>query len=96
MSTKSCDRMPAAIYFYHANAEDFLGVLFSMTDLERHFKLTRWQKPQTEAGGHIVLDMSGITPGSLALIGDQPELLANCRDSGAAAVVTCASRKTGA
>ncbi len=90
------DRMPAANYFYHANAEDFLGVLFSITDLERHFKLTRWQKPQTEAGGHIVLDMSRVSPGSLVLIGDQPELLAHCRDSGAAAVVTCASEKNSA
>ena len=90
------DRMPAANYFYHANAEDFLGVLFSITDLERYFKLTRWQKPQTEAGGPIVLDMSRVTPGSLVLIGDQPELLAHCRDSGAAAVVTCASEKNSA
>lgn len=90
------DRMPAANYFYHANAEDFLGVLFSTKDLERHFKLTRWQKPQSEAGGQIVLDMSRVTPGSLVLIGDQPELLAHCRDSGAVAVVTCASGKTSA
>ncbi len=88
------DRMPAANYFYHANAEDFLGVLFSVADLERHFKLTRWQKPQTEAGGQIVLDTSRVTPGSLVLIGDQPELLAHCRDAGAAAVVTCASQKS--
>jgi len=87
------DRMPAANYFYHANAEDFLGVLFSVADLERHFKLTCWQKPQTEAGGHIVLDMSLVTPGSLVLIGDQPDLLARCRDAGAAAVVTCGSEK---
>ncbi|MFK7851129.1 MAG: DHHA2 domain-containing protein [Akkermansiaceae bacterium] len=90
------DRMPAANYFYHANAEDFLGVLFSINDLERHFKLKRWQTPQTEAGGQIVLDMSRVTPGSLVLIGDQPELLAHCRDSGAAAVVTCASKKNSA
>ena len=87
------DWMPAANYFYHANAEDFLGVLFSISDLERHFKLKRWQKPQTEAGGQIVLDMSRVTPGSLVLIGDQPELLTQCRDAGAAAVVTCASEK---
>lgn len=90
------DRMPAANYFYHANAEDFLGVLFSIADLEHHFKLTRWQKPKSEAGGQIVLDLSRVTPGSLVLIGDQPELLAHCRDSGAAAVVTCASQKNGA
>ncbi len=90
------DRMPAANYFYHANAEDFLGVLFSIADLEHHFKLTRWQKPKLEAGGQIVLDRSRVTPGSLVLIGDQPELLAHCRDSGAAAVVTCASQKNSA
>ena len=30
------DRMPMANYFYHANAEDFLGVLFSIADLERY------------------------------------------------------------
>lgn len=90
------DRMPAANYFHYANAEDFLGVLFSITDLERYFTLTRWQKPQTEAGGQIVLDLSRVTPGSLVLIGDQPELLAHCRDSGAAAIVTCASEKNSA
>ena len=38
------DRMPMANYFYHANAEDFLGVLFSVADLEKFLKLTRWQK----------------------------------------------------
>jgi len=90
------DRMPAANYFYHANAEDFLGVLFSTSDLERHFKLTRWQKPKTEAAGQIVLDLSRVTPGSLVLIGDQPELLAHCRDAGASAVITCASKKNSA
>jgi manganese-dependent inorganic pyrophosphatase len=88
------DRMPAANSFYHANGEDFLGVLFSVSDLERHFELKRWQNPQAEAGGQIVLDMSRVTPGSLVLIGDQPELLAHCRDSGAAAVVTCESEKS--
>ncbi len=88
------DRMPAANYFYHANAEDYLGVLFSVPDLERYFKLTRWQKSQVEAGGQIVLDHSRITPGSLVLLGDQPELLAQCRDMGAAGVVTCASEKS--
>ena len=90
------DRMPMANYFYHANAEDFLGVLFSVADLERYLKLTRWQKPKTEAEGQIVLDLSRLTPGSLALIGDQPELLARCRDAGAAVVITCASQKDAA
>jgi manganese-dependent inorganic pyrophosphatase len=90
------DRMPMANYFYHANAEDFLGVLFSVADLEKFLKLARWQKPKTEADGHIVLDLSRITPGSLALIGDQPELLARCRDAGAAIVITCAPEKTAA
>ena len=90
------DRMPMANYFYHANAEDFLGVLFSVADLEKFLKLTRWQKPKTEANGHIVLDLSRVTPGSLALLGDQPELLARCRDAGAAIVITCASAKTAA
>ena len=87
------DRMPMANYFYHANAEDFLGVLFSVADLERYLKLTRWHEPRTEAEGQIVLDLSRITPGSLALIGDQPALLARCRDAGAAVVITCASKK---
>ena len=90
------DRMPMANYFYHANAEDFLGVLFSVADLERYLKLTRWHQPKTEAEGQIVLDLSRITPGSLALIGDQPELLARCRDAGAAVVITCASEKSAA
>lgn len=88
------DRMPMANYFYHANAEDFLGVLFSVADLERYLKLARWQKPKTEAEGQIVLDLSKLAPGSLALIGDQPELLARCRDAGAAIVITCASKLT--
>ena len=88
------DRMPMANYFYHANAEDFLGVLFSVADLERYLKLTRWQKPKTEVEGQIVLDLSRLTPGSLALIGDQPELLAVCRAAGAAVVITCAVEKT--
>ena len=90
------DRMPMANYFYHANAEDFLGVLFSVADLERYLKLTRWHQPKTEAEGQIVLDLSRITPGALALIGDQPELLARCRDAGAAVVITCASEKNAA
>jgi manganese-dependent inorganic pyrophosphatase len=90
------DRMPMANYFYHANAEDFLGVLFSVADLEKFLKLKRWQKPKTEADGHIVLDLSRVTPGSLALLGDQPELLARCRDAGAAVVITCAPTKTAA
>ena len=90
------DRMPMANYFYHANAEDFLGVLFTVADLEKFLKLTRWQKPKTEADGHIVLDLSRLSPGSLALIGDQPELLPRCRDAGAAIVVTCAPVKTAA
>ena len=88
------DRMPMANYFYHANAEDFLGVLFSVADLEKFLKLKRWQQPKTEAGGQIVLDLSRVTPGSLALLGDQPELLAHCRDAGAAIVITCAPAKT--
>jgi len=90
------DRMPMANYFYHANAEDFLGVLFSIADLEKFLKLARWQKPKTEADGHIVLDLSRVTPGSLALIGDQPEVLARCRDAGAAIVITCAPAKNAA
>ena len=90
------DRMPMANYFYHANAEDFLGVLFSVADLEIFLKLTRWQKPKTEADGHIVLDLSRVTPGSLVLIGNQPERLAHCRDAGAAIVITCAPEKTAA
>lgn len=90
------DRMPAASYFYHANAEDYLGVLFSIADLERHFKLTRWQRPHAEARGQIVLDPGRITPGSLVLMGDQPELLEKCRNAGAAAVVTCASEMNSA
>ena len=90
------DRMPMANYFYHANAEDFLGVLFSVADLEKFLKLTRWQKPKNEADGHIVLDLSRVTPGSLTLIGDQPELLARCRDAGAAIVITCAPEKNAA
>ena len=88
------DRMPMANYFYHANAEDFLGVLFSVDNLEKFLKLTRWQKPKTEAEGQIVLDLSKLTPGSLALIGDQPELLTRCRDAGAAIVITCAPKRT--
>jgi len=90
------DRMPMANYFYHANAEDFLGVLFSVADLEKFLKLARWQQPKTEAEGQIVLDLSRLTPGSLALIGDQPELLARCRDAGAALVITCAAEKNAA
>ena len=90
------DRMPMANYFYHANAEDFLGVLFSVADLEKFLKLARWQQPKTEAEGQIVLDFSRLTPGSLALIGDQPELLARCRDAGAALVITCAAEKNAA
>ena len=90
------DRMPMANYFYHANAEDFLGVLFSVADLERYLKLTRWQQPKTEAEGHIVLDVSRLSPGSLALLGDQPEMLAQCRDAGAAIVITCAAGKNAA
>lgn len=90
------DRMPTANYFYHANAEDFLGVLFSVADLERYLKLTRWQKHQTEPSGQIVLDLSQLTPGSLALIGDQPELLARCHEAGATLVVTCGSDKSAA
>jgi manganese-dependent inorganic pyrophosphatase len=88
--------MPTANYFYHANMEDFLGVLFSMADLERHFKLTRWQKPQAEPRGQIVLDMNRVTPGSLVMIGDQPERLLQCRDAGATAVVTCSAEKNNA
>jgi len=88
------DRMPMANYFYHANAEDFLGVLFTVVDLEKFLKLARWQKPKTEADGHIVLDLSRLSPGSLALLGDQPELLARCRDAGAAIVITCAPEKS--
>ena len=88
------DRMPMANYFYHANAEDFLGVMFAIADLEKFLKLTRWQKPKTEAEGQIVLDLSRVTPGSLVLMGDQPELLARCRDAGAVIVITCATAKT--
>ncbi len=88
------DRMPAANYFYHANVEDYLSVLFSVADIQRYFKLSQWQKPQTEARGQIVLDPSLVTPGCLVIIGDQAELLAHCRDLGAAAVVTCASKKS--
>lgn len=90
------DRMPMANYFYHANAEDFLGVLFSIADLERYLKLARWQKPQTEAEGQIVLDLSRLAPGSLALVGDEPEKLRRCRDAGAAVVIVCAPQKTAA
>lgn len=90
------DRMPTANYFYHANAEDFLGVLFSVADLQRYLQLTRWQKHQTEPSGQIVLDLSQLTPGSLALIGDQPELLARCHEAGATLVITCGSDKSAA
>ena len=88
------DHMPMARYFYHANAEDFLGVLFSVADLERYLRLERWQKPQTEADGQIVLDPVRFAPGTLALIGDQPELLLQCRDAGTAVVITCAPEKS--
>ena len=88
------DHMPMARYFYHANAEDFLGVLFSVADLERYLRLDRWQKPKTEADGQIVLDPARFAPGTLALIGDQPDLLLRCRDAGTAVVITCAPVKT--
>jgi len=90
------DHMPMAGYFYHANAEDFLGVLFSVADLERYLHLTRWQAPKTEADGQIVLDPTRFAPGTLALIGDQPELLTRCRDAGASVVITCSPEKTAA
>lgn len=88
------DRMPMANYLYNANAEDFLGVLLSLSDMERHLKLTRWRKPMVEPAGQIVLDLSQLVPGSLALIGDQPDLLAVCRDGGASAVIVSARRKS--
>ncbi len=90
------DRLPMANYFYHFNAEEFLGVLFTVADLERYLQLTRWTKPTTEAEGQIVLDLSRITTGSLALIGDEPEKLRHCRDAGAAVVITCAPAKSAA
>jgi manganese-dependent inorganic pyrophosphatase len=90
------DRMPMANYFYHANAEDFLGVLFAVADLERYLRLSRWQKPRTEAEGQIVLDLSRLAPGSLALIGDEPEKLRLCHDAGAAVVIVCARKKSAA
>ncbi len=88
------DHMPMASYFYHANAEDFLGVLFSVADLERYLRLTRWQQPKTEADGQIVLDPARFAPGTLALIGDQPDLLLRCRDAGTAVVITCSPEKS--
>ncbi len=90
------DRMPAANYFYHANAEDYLGVLFFISDLERHFQLKCWQKGASEARGQIVLDPSLVTPGSLVLMGDQPELLIHCWNQGAAGVIACGSEKSDA
>lgn len=90
------DRMPMANYFHSANAEDFLGVLFSVTDIRRYLKLSTWQKPTMEATGQILLDLSRNAPGALVLIGDQPDLLARCRDCGAATVITSAPRKSNA
>lgn len=87
------DRMPMANYFHRSNTEDFLGVLFTVADIQRYLKLATWQEPATEAAGQILLDLSQDAPGSLALIGDQPELLARCRDLGAASVIACASKK---
>jgi manganese-dependent inorganic pyrophosphatase len=90
------DRMPMANYFHRANAEDFLGVLFSVADIQQYLKLATWQSPRSEANGQILLDLAQHSPSSLILIGDQPELLARCRDCGAASVIACASRKTAA
>jgi manganese-dependent inorganic pyrophosphatase len=84
------DRMPIANYFHHANAEDYLGFLFSIADVERHFKLARWQAPTVEADGRIVLDLGLLAAGALALIGDEPDKLRVCSEGGAAAVITCA------
>lgn len=88
------DRMPMATYFYHANAEDFLGVLITVNDLQHHLKLDCWQTSTAEANGQIILDLSKITPGSLALIGDEPGHLTRCRDAGAVAVIACAPSKS--
>jgi manganese-dependent inorganic pyrophosphatase len=88
--------MPMANYFFNANAEDFLGVLFSLSDMVRYLKLSCWQESgaAVEPTGQIVLDLGQEAPGSLALIGNRPELLSRCRDCGAAAVITCASVRT--
>jgi len=84
-----------ASYFYHANAEDFLGVLFSVSDLVRYLKLARWQGAVTEAEGQIILDVSRVAPGALALMGDEPERLRRCRDAGASVVITGTPRVRG-
>lgn len=87
------DHMPMASYFYHANAEDFLGVLFSTSDIERYLKLDCWQPAESEAIGQIVLDLSRLTPGAMALLGDDPKKLLECRDAGATAAIVCTSEK---
>ncbi len=88
------DHMPMAGYFYHANAEDFLGVLFSTSDIERYLKLDCWQPTESEATGQIALELSRLTPGALALLGDDPRMLPKCRDAGAAAAIVCTGEKT--
>ncbi|MCF7763750.1 MAG: CBS domain-containing protein [Verrucomicrobia bacterium] len=88
------DRSSMAHYFYHFNAEDFLGTLFSLDDLARHLPLSPWQPATRPAEGRVTLEWTALEPGSVLLHADDPECVPRAAAAGAAAVIVSARKLT--
>lgn len=86
------DRLPNCNYFYHFNVEDFLGILFELSDLVRALKLECWRKPKDEAHGKLTMDVAKVARGDILLSRDSTNDLAAAVKNKAAAVIVCTHR----
>lgn len=86
------DRLPNCNYFYHFNVEDFLGILFELSDIVRTLRLETWREPSRPAKGKLTMESSTAGEGDVLLIGNYPDEIAPTAEHGAAAAIICTYR----
>lgn len=83
------DRLPNCNYFYHFNVEDFLGVLFQLSDLVNGLRLDEWRAPAHAAHGRLTMELATLGEGDVLLATGSKEDLIAAAEAGAAAVILC-------
>lgn len=87
------DRLPNFTYFSHFNMEDFMGILFELSDLVHGLGLTCWNPVSKEANGRLTLEREDLKSGDVLLTGDNPDDLAAAAKRNASAVIVCTRRR---
>jgi manganese-dependent inorganic pyrophosphatase len=83
------DRIPECNYFHQFNTEDFLGVLFTLSDLVETFGLECWQETNQASAGKLTLDPETICAGDVLLSEISQSAMGAASDAGASAAIVC-------